>query len=1271
MSKKIKSFTIVELVIVIAIIAILAAVLIPVFGLLIEKAYISNDLALTHHLNTQLTVYEAENGTVTKESQLNEVLRIAENASLTPYSAKYGYHFWFDIYSHGFVLSRVDGAPINSIDGGEVSSAIINMANSLLCGLATYSYAADDNEEPVKGVNLLLDNVFRTCVKQGYYLVDKSGSSLATAISILENPTDGDAYKYAIEIVYGLKNDKQDSSAYETLKEIVNNTIIFSNNGTFEPKAHTGTSEDAKVFFANGISAISSNHITFCVENEGEISIDNTLATLRTKAAEIVIPETVTTPIEKGCLIFENGIGTTIVLPPNVDIHDFFTAGSTNALIKKTKDGLSEYYVVSGKEVHISDETGDVGEKVGNDLPYSHGSIMVVLPHTDLFLYRIGNHNPVSIKALLKYENDWEGDVQNIDIETITGNAHGVEKDGGIQFTGTGVVLLKKETTNLYLEIVDAENSTTAINAETKNVVLLNDVSFTTITVSNGYSLYGNGFKMTCSQDLPVKSLLSDNGYVNLNNGTLDNVQIVCPVFTKSVLYSSNATLDDGGKFMESRNAVSTTGKNTIANSYISGGRAAIFASGTQLIIENTTIHGGALANILVRNGISLKMTDCITEQEVEKCTSNGNKTMMGLGVLVEDMPSQIVIEGELKQYNWVTQSQVNLYAGQIASNINSYFSNQSFKHTFEGVDYVNTGFVYICAWDPGNNNDNMPANFIDMRSDKSTYSGKDVSLLNVNGGIYTVNNSCPLAKDMLTIPGYIPTRFNPTAPTFSFNNSVNTNTDYSDNTISGSVNSDYVDLDFSGVQIIREGQNVDYTISVDSNLVSINGNIITFSKQQTLYTVYFTVNINGSYLPDGSVDATKSNQFMYYVNVALTVDSYPPPVWNNVSTTGSNHVWVVKNPGTPDPDYAELIPAYNAIKVNYYNQNGDFVEKDLSNELSEPIIADSNKLASVTFSDNSRLIIETAYDGNNFIFKKCGGKMYLYQSRYYRDNRDETSKTLKYTFYDPNGQQTENTVSVVYSFNTTTPGIYIKEVDFLIGKYTTCSGEKSCVVEGTLITLADGSKVPVEDLTGEEKLLVWNLETGSYDSAEIFCIDHRDLPEKEYVVNKITFSDDTFIEIVGEQGFFDMELAKYVYVNHQNYEQYVGHSFVKYSDNGSFMTVKLENVEEYTMTTKIYSPVTYGHLVQYANDMLTMPGELSGYFNYFEVDTTTLSYDKEKMARDIELYGLVSYEEYAIIPEYTFNAFNTQYVRIALGKGILIWEDNLARIEHYMQFVR
>lgn len=59
-----KGFTITELVIVIVVIAILAAVLIPTFASLIKKANISADTQLAKNLNTALTMYEAEGNKV-------------------------------------------------------------------------------------------------------------------------------------------------------------------------------------------------------------------------------------------------------------------------------------------------------------------------------------------------------------------------------------------------------------------------------------------------------------------------------------------------------------------------------------------------------------------------------------------------------------------------------------------------------------------------------------------------------------------------------------------------------------------------------------------------------------------------------------------------------------------------------------------------------------------------------------------------------------------------------------------------------------------------------------------------------------------------------------------------------------------------------------------------------------------------------------------------------------------------------------------------------
>ena len=59
-------------------------------------------------------------------------------------------------------------------------------------------------------------------------------------------------------------------------------------------------------------------------------------------------------------------------------------------------------------------------------------------------------------------------------------------------------------------------------------------------------------------------------------------------------------------------------------------------------------------------------------------------------------------------------------------------------------------------------------------------------------------------------------------------------------------------------------------------------------------------------------------------------------------------------------------------------------------------------------------------------------------------------------------------------------------------------------------------------------------------------------------------------------------------------------------------------------------------------------------------------------MAQDISTYGLYTYEEFSNIipiPELVFNAFNGQYLKIAIGKGITTLDEIQALLERYSVF--
>lgn len=229
------------------------------------------------------------------------------------------------------------------------------------------------------------------------------------------------------------------------------------------------------------------------------------------------------------------------------------------------------------------------------------------------------------------------------------------------------------------------------------------------------------------------------------------------------------------------------------------------------------------------------------------------------------------------------------------------------------------------------------------------------------------------------------------------------------------------------------------------------------------------------------------------------------------------------------------------------------------------------------------------------------------------------------------------------------------------------------CVASGTLITLSNGTQLPVETLTGNEELLVWNMFTGTFDVAPILFID-SDSAEMFEVIN-LYFSDGTEVEVISEHAFWDFDLNQYVFLRNDA-SKYIGHWFNKQTQiNGEFTYSKVQLVdvtisEKYTMA---WSPVTYGHLCYYVNGMLSMPGATEGLINIFNVDAETMRYDETSFIADIETYGLFTYEEfneYLPVSYEVFEAFGGQYLKVSIGKGLIDFETLADLLNRYSDFL-
>ena len=231
-------------------------------------------------------------------------------------------------------------------------------------------------------------------------------------------------------------------------------------------------------------------------------------------------------------------------------------------------------------------------------------------------------------------------------------------------------------------------------------------------------------------------------------------------------------------------------------------------------------------------------------------------------------------------------------------------------------------------------------------------------------------------------------------------------------------------------------------------------------------------------------------------------------------------------------------------------------------------------------------------------------------------------------------------------------------------------SNSSTCVAKGTNITLADGTSKHVEDITADDLLLVWDMETGTYKASKTLYVEKQS--SQVCAVIHTYFSDGTDVQVVGEHGFFDLDLGKYVFISTNTTEDYIGHKFVKRGsiDNNTWQVVTLNDVSIEIKETEVYSPVTVKQICCFTEDILStaaMIGCPDALVNIFEVNTDSLTYDQEKMQADIETYGLFEYDDLKdLVSEEVFDAFNAAWIKVSIGKGLTTMDTIAALVEQF-----
>ena len=223
------------------------------------------------------------------------------------------------------------------------------------------------------------------------------------------------------------------------------------------------------------------------------------------------------------------------------------------------------------------------------------------------------------------------------------------------------------------------------------------------------------------------------------------------------------------------------------------------------------------------------------------------------------------------------------------------------------------------------------------------------------------------------------------------------------------------------------------------------------------------------------------------------------------------------------------------------------------------------------------------------------------------------------------------------------------------------------------MITLADGTQKAVENITTEDNLLVWDFYTGTFTTSPVAVILDHGLSEVETL--RLHFSDDSSIDISGWHGFFDADENKFVQLSTENYEDYIGDTFIRCDYNEetgyTFSKVTLVNGEIFTEETHEFLLISAFHYDYIANGLLNQAsvpyGEVKELYNYFDVGEN-MTFDKEAMDHDIETYGLYDYDVFKDVVTYEqYVGLNLQYLKISVGKGYLTLNELLDILKEYV----
>ena len=215
-----------------------------------------------------------------------------------------------------------------------------------------------------------------------------------------------------------------------------------------------------------------------------------------------------------------------------------------------------------------------------------------------------------------------------------------------------------------------------------------------------------------------------------------------------------------------------------------------------------------------------------------------------------------------------------------------------------------------------------------------------------------------------------------------------------------------------------------------------------------------------------------------------------------------------------------------------------------------------------------------------------------------------------------------------------------------------TAKWKDTCVSGDTQIMLANGESIEGRNVNVGDEIVTWDFETGSLVTTTVVHVKKTEANLREVI--SLIFDDGTVIKMMGIHGFFDVDKNKFVDILAESYLDYVGDTFVKINEDGSYSHHKLVDAYKEQECIDSVSIVTNLQLTFITNGYLSYCGNLPT-INAIPFNGEDMTFISEAELADlVAIYGLYDYEnlaKYGLPIEYYY-AFKLQYLSIMIGRG-------------------